>query len=357
MITNEMIESRLTLTAQRVDDFFRGGADNICCIGSGMMLPRAMEELEQDGITISHLVDNTPEKIGQTIGGLIVVPEEDESVKDCHSYICTNGHVGLTRKKYERDGNKFISFSEYLIYRHFNECIEIREKYLVDDRSKLIFNVALYAQLTDFFDCDHTEYGEPNQYFAIPQFNLLLCEHFVDVGAYVGDSFEEMIHHSHCFNGTYIGFEPDEKNIKGFEARRNRLIKEWNFKTDQIEMIKAGVGDKTTVGVLDNSYSRSYNRIIESDDLNGINIVRLDDYLKDREVTFIKADVEGMERNVIRGAERIIAEQKPKLAICVYHLPWDIFEIPKMIKDINSSYRFDMRLHSKNYSELVLYCY
>jgi hypothetical protein len=38
-------------------------------------------------------------------------------------------------------------------------------------------------------------------------------------------------------------------------------------------------------------------------------------------VDFIKADIEGAERNMLRGAKRILREFAPKLSICTYHLP------------------------------------
>lgn len=89
----------------------------------------------------------------------------------------------------------------------------------------------------------------------------------------------------------------------------------------------------------------------------GIDIVKLDDYLAAQKVTFIKADIEGMEMQALKGASELIKSQKPKMAICVYHLPWDIYKIPMLVKELNCEYKFKMRLHSKGYEELVLYCY
>ncbi len=62
-----------------------------------------------------------------------------------------------------------------------------------------------------------------------------------------------------------------------------------------------------------------------------IEVRRLDDILGNRPVTFIKMDIEGSELAALRGAERIIRQQRPKLAICVYHKPEDMWEIPNFI--------------------------
>ena len=55
-------------------------------------------------------------------------------------------------------------------------------------------------------------------------------------------------------------------------------------------------------------------------------------------VDFIKADIEGMERNLLVGAERTIKRFKPKIAICIYHRPDDPEVIEKMIKSFVSEY-------------------
>ena len=55
-------------------------------------------------------------------------------------------------------------------------------------------------------------------------------------------------------------------------------------------------------------------------------------------VDFIKADIEGMEKEMILGAKEIIQKQKPKISICIYHKAGDREELEKEIKNINSEY-------------------
>ena len=66
-------------------------------------------------------------------------------------------------------------------------------------------------------------------------------------------------------------------------------------------------------------------------------------------------DIEGSEYNALLGSRRIIREQKPKLAICVYHKPEDIIQIPELILSINNEYRFYIRHYSTIGGETVLY--
>jgi FkbM family methyltransferase len=56
-------------------------------------------------------------------------------------------------------------------------------------------------------------------------------------------------------------------------------------------------------------------------------------------IDFIKADIEGAERNLLRGATRILQEFKPKLAICTYHLKDDPEVLENIILTANPGYK------------------
>ncbi len=63
----------------------------------------------------------------------------------------------------------------------------------------------------------------------------------------------------------------------------------------------------------------------------------LDEVVEEQKISkvdFIKADIEGAEREMLKGAEKTIRKYKPKLAICTYHLPDD----PEVIEGIIKKY-------------------
>ncbi len=64
--------------------------------------------------------------------------------------------------------------------------------------------------------------------------------------------------------------------------------------------------------------------------------------------TLIALDVEGSEENALKGASRIIARDRPKLAICLYHKLDDYVRLPLLINDIagEGSYKLYMKHHS-----------
>jgi hypothetical protein len=92
-------------------------------------------------------------------------------------------------------------------------------------------------------------------------------------------------------------------------------------------------------------------------DQSCVDIYSLDDYFRDIPVTFIKADVEGYEMRCLCGAASVIKRDKPKMALCVYHKPEDIFDFIEYISTIVPEYKFKLRHHSRNWTETVLYAF
>ena len=69
----------------------------------------------------------------------------------------------------------------------------------------------------------------------------------------------------------------------------------------------------------------------------------------------IKLDVEGAELESLKGAEKTILRDKPKLAVCIYHKPEDLTQIPLYIKNLVPEYKLYIRHHSNRFTETVLY--
>jgi FkbM family methyltransferase len=86
-----------------------------------------------------------------------------------------------------------------------------------------------------------------------------------------------------------------------------------------------------------------------------IQCVALDDVLPHFRPTLIKLDIEGAERAALEGARRLIAESRSGLAVCVYHRPGDLWEIPLLLDGWKLGHRFFLRSHAYSGFELVLY--
>jgi FkbM family methyltransferase len=73
--------------------------------------------------------------------------------------------------------------------------------------------------------------------------------------------------------------------------------------------------------------------------------ITIDDFLGETEINFIKADIEGMEKQLLLGAKKTLINQKNlKLSICAYHRHNDA----KDLKDILTQYGYKTH-YSKGY--------
>lgn len=61
-------------------------------------------------------------------------------------------------------------------------------------------------------------------------------------------------------------------------------------------------------------------------------------------------DIEGSEMEALRGAENLIKNNKPRLAICIYHKNEDIIDIYNYLKPFG--YSFYLRQHACSCEEL-----
>ena len=86
-----------------------------------------------------------------------------------------------------------------------------------------------------------------------------------------------------------------------------------------------------------------------------IETAAIDEIVKDDKVTFLKLDVEGAEMKALQGAKNTILKNKPRLAVCIYHKPEDIIEIPAYLLSLNPDYHFYIRHYKLSYNETVLY--
>jgi FkbM family methyltransferase len=86
-----------------------------------------------------------------------------------------------------------------------------------------------------------------------------------------------------------------------------------------------------------------------------IHITSLDAFVKEnniQRIDFIKADIEGAERDMLQGAAEVLKKFAPKLAICTYHLPDDPEVLERIILDANPDYKIVQR-QKKLYAQLL----
>ena len=166
-----------------------------------------------------------------------------------------------------------------------------------------------------------------------------------------------------CFNGqTAVEFTKWASKgydyIYSFEANAD-LIKtcENTFKKHNLngEVIGKGVWNKDDILHFE---SRTVGgSLITGTGKETIETTSLDNVLNGKRVTFIKMDIEGAEYKALLGAEKTIKKWRPRLAICVYHKPEDILEIPALLLEMHSDYQFSLRQYNSSGLGAILYAY
>lgn len=85
-----------------------------------------------------------------------------------------------------------------------------------------------------------------------------------------------------------------------------------------------------------------------------VECVAIDDFVERKgleRVDFIKADIEGAERRMLRGARKTLARFSPRLALCEYHMRDDPQVLEELILQANPGYRI---IHK--WSKLYAWC-
>ena len=84
-------------------------------------------------------------------------------------------------------------------------------------------------------------------------------------------------------------------------------------------------------------------------------VAPLDEILADSKPTYIKFDVEGAEHDALVGASETIKANLPVLAVCLYHRPEDLWDLPLLVRSLRPDYRMHVRRYSDERWETVLY--
>ena len=249
-----------------------------------------------------------------------------------------------------------VVFLEYMLpkYRQVYTWLE-------DDESRRAYTASLSSRFKLIPDSDFKDVFCADQYFAVPEMQTFSADEvFVDCGAFVGDTVEAYLQHCQGIFHKAIAFEPGPRQHDAMKKRFQRLKEEWVLPDDRLVCVQAGLSSKSSHADVSKGEMHDNiigTRLVESEDEDAIQIVTLDEALSGQRVDFIKADIEGYEMDMLQGAEHLIREQRPRLAICLYHKITDPYEIPLYLKKLVPEYHFKVRHHAMNFTENVLYAY
>ena len=209
---------------------------------------------------------------------------------------------------------------------------EIEKVYslLEDDKSREVYENVIGFKLTGrmnlLTECE-TDRDEAFRNIL----KLSDSETYMDLGAFNGDTALEFVNTVPSYRKIYAA-EPDIKNFRKLENN-----------TQHLENIK-----RLNVCISDNcgeiTFSKHGGRNCTADEKGiAVKCATVDSILGGKEVSYIKFDVEGFEKEAIDGAKETIKHHKPKMLISCYHRSEDIFSIPLQVLSIRNDYKLYIR--------------
>lgn len=191
------------------------------------------------------------------------------------------------------------------------------------------------------------------QYFDF--FEAKENEVFVDCGCYDGAT---------CFNFAgwcgakgfdhIYSFEADPKNYEKSKAALEPLGKCDLYPYGTADVNKkvyfaADAFETSCIISKEAAEKRNFEGVTE------IETVALDEVLAGKKITFIKMDIEGAEYEALLGARKLIAENRPRMAISVYHKYEDFVTLANLVLEMHPDYRISFRHYGFDELETIMY--
>lgn len=218
---------------------------------------------------------------------------------------------------------------------------------IINQRDSELLSQEFYTKNNVLVMYSHVVGRNGVQYFDF--FEPKSDEVFVDAGALDG---ETSVRFASWCNGEYADIYAFEPNPNMIDICKSTLINLGN----RTSLYEVALWNKKEKVLFSNEGSKWDSRI----SLNGsilVNADSLDNILKDKRVTYIKLDIEGAELKALKGAEKIIISNKPRMAISVYHNEKDLFEIMDYLISLNLNYQYAIRHYHSDFIETILYVF
>lgn len=220
--------------------------------------------------------------------------------------------------------------------------------HLMDNRSRSTFLAVL--QNWRHFSIEPLGQVIDKRYDDYFDLEVLHCDKndvVVDVGAFIGDTFAYYVK-NYGLNGY--------RRYYCYEITQDSHIRLLTIARRFPNMVcrRKGVGAEAGQMFLSENTDSSANTLENKGD-NQVEIVALDDDIKEP-ITLLKMDIEGAEQSALRGCLKHIREDRPKLALSVYHNFEDIWKLARMVDKVAPGYQFYLRYHGGNLwpSEITL---
>lgn len=224
---------------------------------------------------------------------------------------------------------------------------------LTDDKSKeTLYGILNYRLTRDEKYLHQIKSNEmvylDRELFGDKQIEKIFSASMIDGGSFDGDTVEEFLRVS----------QKDDLDIHCYEAEECNCIllkeklKKWE--PNRITVHEAALWSKSCNIYFDGNGLSGKSSEKQTQNSNLVQAEAIDDYGYG-EVSFIKLDIEGAEREALIGAVNVIKKYRPILAICAYHLQDDLLVLSDLIDSIGCGYQLYLRHYMLSAGDTVLY--
>lgn len=372
-LLDEDISSARKHQNSRFEEMAGSFKSSIILFGAGIIGRKILRVLRNDNIEPLAFVDNNSQIWNKFVDGLRVLSPQEAAQKFSDKAVFIVGiwapyHSYLKTKRQLLDlGCSIIVPFQVLFWKYPDKLLphyqfsladkilqqssDIQKSFnlLNDTESQNQYLAHLRWRL--WLDFENLPLPSPSdQYFPSDIISLSSAEVFVDCGAYDGDSIRNFLSRQGSNFKKIIAYEPDRLNFKRLEEY---ILTLKNQTKGKIISYNLAVGSRRKKVYFEDSGTMKSS--ISKTGSNELNCISLDeDFLNDTP-TFLKFDVEGAEYEALVGAKNNIERAQPIVAVCVYHRPNDLWQLPLYLHSLNNGYRFFLRTHDEDGREIVLY--
>ena len=371
-IFSESIERARQRERAAFDDAAGALAKSLVLYGAGNLGRMVLRGLRKNGLDAMAFADANPTLRGQKIDGVPVLspkdavrqhgasaafvvcvwhPDQRSGVQNIVDQLAAMGAARVLPFVYlfwKQSGSFLPHYFWELPSKYLAQQAAIRQAYdtFDEEASRAQFIGDLELRIRGVFPARPLPLTD-KQYFPDGLFQLSPDECFVDCGAYNGDTIKEFAVETNGRFRRIIAFEADPDNflrLKTGVAEQSQLL-------GRVTIHQAAVG--RTPGTLRFAATAGANAAVSESGTTTVSCVSLDEVLGDETPTMIKMDIEGSELDALNGAGRVIATHKPLLAVCLYHRPEHLWEIPMWMAQPDA--RLYLRSHALDGFDSVCY--
>lgn len=347
--------------------------DRIVLFGAGQFGQLTLDRLRASRVEPYCFSDNNQARWGSRQSGLDVLSPGDAVARygDNATFVVTIFNGSAARAQLRQMGCRYVLSAACLFWKypnHFMPDLGIDSPEFLREHEKAIRTcfgfLADERSRHEFCDQIHWRYwldpeflprqdNPDDLYFPEDLVAPVEDEVIVDCGAFEGDVIQSLLRRRRNFEHLYA-LEPDRENRRRLQ---DFLSSQPSTLFEKITVWPYGVHDRdctahmTGTGDVASKITPSGNGDIGQ----LVELRRLDSLEWSSMPTYIKMDIEGAEPGALRGAARLLSENMPVLAVCLYHRSEHLWEIPSLIHTIQPGYRLLLRRYAEDCWEQVCY--